>query len=609
MRLPVFTLLLARHAAGFGYSTTGNRNCDACEADLAACVGDVTEAPTVTRPAADVVVADEAALRAFLATDAATIELDGTITLTAPIDVGRSVTLVSGVIDGAYATTCVTVHAAVELKMVGVTVRRCASLTGVYTSNGTYISDDGNLAMYYHDDDDDDEDYTYTPVGAGVACSSGADCAFTDCTFEKNMGPTTDWETGGGAVACFGEATCAFRGTTFEKNLAYYGGAVHCEHATCAFEDCVVSDNAGYESESGAVGCVGHASNGASSADDDPVCSFSRVKFSENFGSRQGSAVNCQGDGERSYDTLTDAWLDGTEHVCEFVDSTFADNTAGGRSDGDGTVFCKYCTCTFSGNTWLRNRAGRDSNCAGIFVELGKAVVDGDYFEKHEATASADGGGAIHTMRARLELSRSTFVGNVAIMGGAVAFENFYIGGGADPLSHTIDTCTFESNRAARAPSFTGGGALRIGGGNLVAVTDSVFKGNEVRHFTGQSGAGELGINMAQDGGGAVYVDHQASAYFEACTFEGNTVFGDAGGGAVVVTSGSSSESLYDDTTSVDTRAAKESEIPNFKGSYLGRFPLVLANSWTSDHLSERSRSVDAVFETRARGTLTLKRR
>jgi hypothetical protein len=55
--------------------------------------------------------------------------------------------------------------------------------------------------------------------------------------------------------------------------------------------------------------------------------------------------------------------------------------------------------------------------------------------------------------------------------------------------------------------------------------------------------------------------------------------------------------------------AAQESEIPNFKGSYLGRFPLVSADFWTSDHLSGRSRSVDVVFGTRARGTLTLKRR
>jgi len=58
----------------------------------------------------------------------------------------------------------------------------------------------------------------------------------------------------------------------------------------------------------------------------------------------------------------------------------------------------------------------------------------------------------------------------------------------------------------------------------------------------------------------------------------------------------------------VRNRAGKESEIPNFKGSYLGRFPLVSADFWTSDHLSERSRSMDACPGTRVRGTLMLKR-
>jgi hypothetical protein len=60
--------------------------------------------------------------------------------------------------------------------------------------------------------------------------------------------------------------------------------------------------------------------------------------------------------------------------------------------------------------------------------------------------------------------------------------------------------------------------------------------------------------------------------------------------------------------SAVTFRAGKESELPNFKGSYLGRFPLVSADFWTSDHLSEQSRSMDAVSGTRARGTLTLKR-
>jgi hypothetical protein len=67
-------------------------------------------------------------------------------------------------------------------------------------------------------------------------------------------------------------------------------------------------------------------------------------------------------------------------------------------------------------------------------------------------------------------------------------------------------------------------------------------------------------------------------------------------------------EALKLGNSAVVDRAGKESEIPNFKGSYLGRFPLVSADFWTSDHLSERSRSVDAFFGTRARGTLMLKR-
>ena len=55
--------------------------------------------------------------------------------------------------------------------------------------------------------------------------------------------------------------------------------------------------------------------------------------------------------------------------------------------------------------------------------------------------------------------------------------------------------------------------------------------------------------------------------------------------------------------------AAKGCENPNFKGSYLGRFPLVLADFGTSDHLSARSRSMNVVPRTRARGTAKLKRR
>jgi hypothetical protein len=53
----------------------------------------------------------------------------------------------------------------------------------------------------------------------------------------------------------------------------------------------------------------------------------------------------------------------------------------------------------------------------------------------------------------------------------------------------------------------------------------------------------------------------------------------------------------------------KRATFPTSKAPVSAGFPLVSADFWTSDHLSERSRRADAFSGTRARGTLTLKRR
>jgi len=56
------------------------------------------------------------------------------------------------------------------------------------------------------------------------------------------------------------------------------------------------------------------------------------------------------------------------------------------------------------------------------------------------------------------------------------------------------------------------------------------------------------------------------------------------------------------DAATAKRGAGKGRDIPDFEGAYLDRFPLVSADFWTSDHLSERSRSVDVFFSgTRAR--------
>ena len=86
-------------------------------------------------------------------------------------------------------------------------------------------------------------------------------------------------------------------------------------------------------------------------------------------------------------------------------------------------------------------------------------------------------------------------------------------------------------------------------------------------------------------------------------------VDGDSSLGAVRAACAAALRDALDHAAPAVLRAAQESEIPNFKGSDLGHFPLVSADFWTSDHLSGRSRSVDAFVGTRARGTPTLKRR
>ena len=78
---------------------------------------------------------------------------------------------------------------------------------------------------------------------------------------------------------------------------------------------------------------------------------------------------------------------------------------------------------------------------------------------------------------------------------------------------------------------------------------------------------------------------------------------------AFVLTHGKWSTEVWLPLALARSRAGNECDIPNFKGSSLGRFPLVSADFWTSDHLLERLRSVGAFPGTRARGTLKLKRR
>ena len=121
---------------------------------------------------------------------------------------------------------------------------------------------------------------------------------------------------------------------------------------------------------------------------------------------------------------------------------------------------------------------------------------------------------------------------------------------------------------------------------------------------------GDGGCSWSASGYNEASVVHKWRAHDNA-VFDVAWVHGDE---QLLTCSGDQTSRLWDVATQTRRqhalgRAAQESEIPSFKVSDLCHFPLVSADFWTSDHLSERSRSVDVFPVTRARGTLTLKRR
>ena len=194
------------------------------------------------------------------------------------------------------------------------------------------------------------------------------------------------------------------------------------------------------------------------------------------------------------------------------------------------------------------------------------------------ATAGLDhlhysSGGAIYVDRTTALVYYSLFRENTAAgHGGAIAL----VGDGRDTSYLRVQSSKFNENEG------------RLASAIYVYRGDSYFKSNKVyEDRIPQTFA--LGFNATAYGCHNdelnITAGEEAFAYCDA----------DSSSGINVV------EALV--------RAAKGCEIPNFKGSYLGRFPLVLADFWTSDHLSERSRRVDVLFGMRAGGTLTLKRR
>ena len=151
-------------------------------------------------------------------------------------------------------------------------------------------------------------------------------------------------------------------------------------------------------------------------------------------------------------------------------------------------------------------------------------------------------------------------------------------------------------NVPARAVSLRGDG---LGDGGARAVADALARNTWVLTLN-------LFDNGIGDAGGAAVVGAaRYNTMLKTLSLSNNA----CGDGTAAAAAATLVGGPVDDAAKAAHGAAQESELPNVNGSDLGQFPLVSADFWTSDHLSERSRRVDVFSVTRARGTLTLKRR
>ncbi len=222
------------------------------------------------------------------------------------------------------------------------------------------------------------------------------------------------------------------------------------------------------------------------------------------------------------------------------VKSTVSSNTSGSAAGGlYAQVSGSKSTITidssiFSGNTSTSSRAG------GLFLEgnddskflLKNSLITGN-------TASTAGGG-LYFGSGNLLVTKTTFSGNIAKEGGALA--------DAGAKSLTISGSRFLANQATGVAG-AGGGALELTAAAAVKIAGTVFSGNtsakdggaitvtDATSVLNVAGSGFLGNTAANDGG-AIVLHAKASLTLKGSVLSGNIAAND--GGAIYADVGSS---------------------------------------------------------------------
>ena len=197
----------------------------------------------------------------------------------------------------------------------------------------------------------------------------------------------------------------------------------------------------------------------------------------------------------------------------------------------------------------------RNTGARGLLAANATVVVEGCVFDG-VGSASAMGGAISLLPGVSLTLSGSTFTGNVAASGAAIA---------ANQSALTISDTVFSANRASyggalylanstlslASPTFAGnlasvhGGAAYVDNGSVIEVEDGVFTDNEAG--TGYGGAVLVGVNSQYSDiggqytgnlalasyGGALFLNSGASLALSGSTVSSNEAYAGGGIGAL----------------------------------------------------------------------------
>jgi predicted outer membrane repeat protein len=326
------------------------------------------------------------------------------------------------------------------------------------------------------------------------ASSGGGTATILHCTFTGNSAANSLLNADGGAITNEANGILFLSGCTFSGNTADLGGAV----ATLFRSQLTITDSAFMDNTASARG---------GAVDVEMAQSLVTIRHS----AFTGNATSLAGLGTGGGAIASIGNLD-------VDDATFTANTAG--DSGFGGAVRNDGSATITNSTFANNHAVS----GGALDNTGSLALSSDTFQDN--SAASEGGGLYNAQfTARADVHTSTFTGNTALTGGAVA---------AEVLTQVnLDGCTVSANTA----NF-GGGIYNDEA--TVHVSASTFTGN---------------ATPATGAGGAVAMIFGATTTVEGCTFTGNS----AGGGGAVLNEGTdTSQFLISDSTFTGNTATSD---------------------------------------------------